>query len=201
MFCQGACGDVNRNVMAAPAPWKDRADYLDAENVAEDIANLLAPQAGSYYDVWLDGEKWYSETFEVSPGSRAGDSVSAPGAWACLDTAVHWYRECLQAGMLSHLLMTGVERLQRPHVTAARDFNGFGTNFVGSPEPIYGAQYLPRKFKVLGWELANALTHACLRAYRGQLPVLGGMRRVIHRYRWYACRLGSQCRATTASMC
>ena len=64
-FCQGACGDVNRNVMAAPAPWKDRADYLDAENVAEDIANLLAPQAGSYYDVWLDGEKWYSETFEV----------------------------------------------------------------------------------------------------------------------------------------
>jgi sulfite reductase (ferredoxin) len=56
---------VNRNVMAAPAPWKDRADYLDAENVAEDIANLLAPQAGSYYDVWLDGEKWYSETFEV----------------------------------------------------------------------------------------------------------------------------------------
>lgn len=62
---QGACGDVNRNVMAAPAPWKDRADYLDAERTAEDIANLLAPQAGSYYDVWLDGEKWYSETFEV----------------------------------------------------------------------------------------------------------------------------------------
>ena len=22
-------------------------------------------QAGSYYDIWLDGEKWYSETFEV----------------------------------------------------------------------------------------------------------------------------------------
>lgn len=96
----GACGDVNRNVMAAPAPWKNRKDYLDAERVAEDIANLLAPQAGAYYDVWLDGEKWYSEIIE------------------------------------------------RPNVTEARDFNGFGTNFVGSPEPIYGAQYLPRKFKV-----------------------------------------------------
>mmetsp|Transcript_15684 Transcript_15684/g.47286 ORF Transcript_15684/g.47286 Transcript_15684/m.47286 type:complete len:680 (+) Transcript_15684:107-2146(+) len=96
----GACGDVNRNVMAAPAPWKDRKDYLDAERVAEDVANLLAPQAGAYYDVWLDGEKWYSETIE------------------------------------------------RPHVTEAREFNGFGTNFVGSPEPIYGGQYLPRKFKI-----------------------------------------------------
>lgn len=33
-------------------------------------------------------------------------------------------------------------------MTEAREFNGFGTNFVGSPEPIYGGQYLPRKFKV-----------------------------------------------------
>ncbi len=32
--------------MAAPAPWKDRKDYLDAERVAEDVANLLAPQVG-----------------------------------------------------------------------------------------------------------------------------------------------------------
>ena len=27
-------------------------------------------------------------------------------------------------------------------------FNGFGTNFEGNPEPIYGSQFLPRKFKV-----------------------------------------------------
>jgi sulfite reductase (ferredoxin) len=49
--------------------------------------------------------------------------------------------------------------LQRPHVTAARDFNGFGTNFVGSPEPIYGAQYLPRKFKVLccSWRVTSCM--------------------------------------------
>ena len=87
VFCQGACGDVNRNVMAAPAPWKDRADYLDAENVAEDIANLLAPQAGSYYDVWLDGEKWYSETFEVSDCAQLKISIGAPSAWAYPYTA------------------------------------------------------------------------------------------------------------------
>lgn len=38
--------------------------------------------------------------------------------------------------------------LQNPKVTADRAFNGFGTNFEGSPEPIYGSLFLPRKFKV-----------------------------------------------------
>lgn len=34
---------------------------------ANDIADLLAPQSGAYYDVWLDGEKFYSHTMEVGP--------------------------------------------------------------------------------------------------------------------------------------
>ncbi len=38
--------------------------------------------------------------------------------------------------------------LQDPKVTADRAFNGYGTNFENSPEPIYGTQFLPRKFKV-----------------------------------------------------
>ncbi len=29
-----------------------------------------------------------------------------------------------------------------------RAFNGFGTNFDNHPEPIYGTQFLPRKFKI-----------------------------------------------------
>lgn len=33
-------------------------------------------------------------------------------------------------------------------MTADRAFNGFGTNFEGSPEPLYGSVFLPRKFKV-----------------------------------------------------
>lgn len=37
---------------------------------------------------------------------------------------------------------------QNPKVTEARAFNGFGTNFENSPEPLYGTQYLPRKFKI-----------------------------------------------------
>lgn len=38
--------------------------------------------------------------------------------------------------------------MQSPKVTADRAFNGFGTNFEGSPEPLYGSVFLPRKFKV-----------------------------------------------------
>jgi len=96
----GACGDVNRNVMSPPAPYVDRPDYALAEKYANDIADLLAPQSGAYYDVWLDGEKFFSHDMED------------------------------------------------PKVTADRAFNGFGTNFEGSPEPIYGNLFLPRKFKV-----------------------------------------------------
>lgn len=33
-------------------------------------------------------------------------------------------------------------------MTEDRAFNGFGTNFEGSPEPIYGSVFLPRKFKI-----------------------------------------------------
>jgi sulfite reductase (ferredoxin) len=61
----GACGDVNRNVLAPPAPFKDRPEYTLATQYANDIADLLAPQSGAYYDVWLDGEKFYSHAMEV----------------------------------------------------------------------------------------------------------------------------------------
>lgn len=95
----GACGDVNRNVIAPPSPIKS-PEYAHATQLANDIADLLAPQSGAYYDVWLDGEKFMS---------------------------------CVR---------------ENPKVTADRAFNGFGTNFEGSAEPIYGTQFLPRKFKI-----------------------------------------------------
>lgn len=61
----GACGDVNRNVLAPPAPFKDRPEYVHAAQLAEDVADLLAPQSGAYYDIWLDGEKFVSAQMEV----------------------------------------------------------------------------------------------------------------------------------------
>lgn len=62
-----ACGDVNRNVCSPPAPYKNRPEYLLATQYANDIADLLAPQSGAYYDVWLDGEKFFSHQMEVNP--------------------------------------------------------------------------------------------------------------------------------------
>lgn len=56
----GACGDVNRNVMAPPAPFRNRPDYQYAYEYSHTIADLLTPQTGAYYEIWLDGEKFIS---------------------------------------------------------------------------------------------------------------------------------------------
>lgn len=94
----GACGDLNRNIMAPPAPYRDRPEYQLAWEYAENIADLLTPKTGAYYEIWLDGE----------------------------------------------MAITGEEA---PEVKAARQSNGNGTIFHEGEEPIYGTQYMPRKFK------------------------------------------------------
>jgi sulfite reductase (ferredoxin) len=55
-----ACGDINRNVMAPAAPYSD-SGYPAARRLADDIADLLAPEAaeGSYLDLWVDGDLAY----------------------------------------------------------------------------------------------------------------------------------------------
>lgn len=55
-----ACGDINRNVMAPAAPFEKGA-YPAARELANAVADLLAPQAaeGSYLDLWVDGELSY----------------------------------------------------------------------------------------------------------------------------------------------
>ncbi len=97
----GACGDINRNVMAPSAPFKNKPEYVYAREYAFKIADLLAPQAGAYYDIWLDGE-------------------------------------------------VAVTSTEAPEVTEARNRQGTGTakTNISDVEPIYGVQYLPRKFKI-----------------------------------------------------
>lgn len=94
----GACGDLNRNVMAPPAPYKNRSEYLYAWEYADNVADLLTPQTGAYYEIWLDGEK----------------AISAE---------------------------------ENPEVKAARQRASNGINLNDPVEPIYGTQYMPRKFK------------------------------------------------------
>ncbi len=74
----GACGDLNRNVMAPPAPFKNRQEYQYAWEYANNIADLLTPQTGAYYEIWLDGEKVISgeENPEViAARQRNGDGT------------------------------------------------------------------------------------------------------------------------------
>jgi len=49
-----ACGDVNRNVMASPAPARDSARAAMLADVHKVVA-ALAPQTKAYHAIWLDG--------------------------------------------------------------------------------------------------------------------------------------------------
>jgi sulfite reductase (ferredoxin) len=51
-----ACGDVNRNVMACPAPTASRAQAR-VQEIAHQIALHLAPRSQAYHEIWIDGEK------------------------------------------------------------------------------------------------------------------------------------------------
>ena len=89
----GACGDVNRNVMAPPAPYTNRPEYKIAEDLSNDLADLLGPQSGAYYDVWLDGEKFATSVREVrSVAVSHVASVSVIGALDCMLKS--WWMQC-----------------------------------------------------------------------------------------------------------
>ncbi|MBD2541358.1 sulfite reductase, ferredoxin dependent [Coleofasciculus sp. FACHB-SPT36] len=83
----GACGDLNRNVMTPPAPYKNRRDYEYTWEYANNIADLLAPQTGAYYEIWLDGEK--SISAEENPEVKAARQRNGNG------TVVHGKEEPL----------------------------------------------------------------------------------------------------------
>ncbi len=65
-----ACGDVNRNVMCCPAPFKNPV-YDAIRRLSNDLKDHLAPQSGAYYDLWLrdeeSGEKTKLSSSEEEP--------------------------------------------------------------------------------------------------------------------------------------
>lgn len=58
-----ACGDVERNVTACPAPLSDEA-HATVRRVAREIGIQLRPASGAYHEIWLDGEKQVSTAQE-----------------------------------------------------------------------------------------------------------------------------------------
>jgi sulfite reductase (ferredoxin) len=48
----GACGDVNRNVMCCPAPYKTSL-YQEIQALSSQLAAHFAPRAASYHEIWM----------------------------------------------------------------------------------------------------------------------------------------------------
>jgi len=48
-----ACGDVNRNVMACPAPFRNNAVRDELQRMAAALALHFRPKTTSYFDIWL----------------------------------------------------------------------------------------------------------------------------------------------------
>ncbi len=51
----GACGDVNRNVMACPAPQHHDGVHEQLQATAARLAQHFAPRTGAYHEIWLNG--------------------------------------------------------------------------------------------------------------------------------------------------
>jgi sulfite reductase (ferredoxin) len=62
----GACGDVNRNVMASPAPLAG-GPHAELQATAARLAAHFAPRTRAYHEVWLDGK--------LSNGESAAEDV------------------------------------------------------------------------------------------------------------------------------
>ena len=65
----GACGDVNRNVMACPAPIADGL-RSQLQDTAARLAAHFAPRSGAYHEIWLNGTPL---TRDPTPPKGEGD--------------------------------------------------------------------------------------------------------------------------------
>lgn len=62
-----ACGDVNRNVMACPAPYKNNSIFDAMQDMSYAIAEHLRPKTTAYFDLWItdeDGNKTNEAAFQ-----------------------------------------------------------------------------------------------------------------------------------------
>ncbi|WP_238181093.1 NADPH-dependent assimilatory sulfite reductase hemoprotein subunit, partial [Methylobacterium trifolii] len=61
-----ACGDVNRNVMAATNPAQTHA-HKAAYDLGKEISDTLLPKTNAWREIWLDGEKVVGGEEEFEP--------------------------------------------------------------------------------------------------------------------------------------
>jgi len=67
----GACGDVERNVMACPAPHFHGGVHTQLQETAATLAAHLAPRSRAYHEIWLNGQP--------VPGNNVDPAGANPG--------------------------------------------------------------------------------------------------------------------------
>src|SRR5262249_31579736 len=72
-----ACGDVNRNVMACPAPAASRAQ-AQVEETARRIAMHLAPRSHAYHEIWIDGAQVETVKLAERPEVEETEPIYGP---------------------------------------------------------------------------------------------------------------------------
>ncbi|HMF17071.1 MAG TPA: NADPH-dependent assimilatory sulfite reductase hemoprotein subunit [Gemmataceae bacterium] len=73
----GACGDVERNVMATPAPI-DSPLHRQLQETAARIAGHFAPRTGAYHEIWLDGEEVSGARERAVPSTNGDGPETEP---------------------------------------------------------------------------------------------------------------------------
>ncbi|MCA9167247.1 MAG: NADPH-dependent assimilatory sulfite reductase hemoprotein subunit [Planctomycetales bacterium] len=56
MSTLAACGDVERNVMAPPVPYKNDPVHTQMQQLAVDLAEHLCPRTTAYHEIWVEDE-------------------------------------------------------------------------------------------------------------------------------------------------
>jgi sulfite reductase (ferredoxin) len=72
-----ACGDVERNVMCTPAPYKDRV-HLEIQEMADRLARNLRPKSRAYHEIWLTDIENGEERLVCGGPSIEGDGGPGP---------------------------------------------------------------------------------------------------------------------------
>lgn len=52
-----ACGDVNRNVMCCPAPFRNNPIYTQMQEMADQLSQHFMPRTKAYHQLWLTDEE------------------------------------------------------------------------------------------------------------------------------------------------
>jgi sulfite reductase (ferredoxin) len=79
----GACGDVERNLMACPAPHHRDGVHKELQATAVRLAAHLAPRTRAYHEIWLNGKplpngEWGMGNGESKKGDETASSPSLP---------------------------------------------------------------------------------------------------------------------------